>query len=66
MYFTIFLDDASNYRSTSLPIAKNGVFPAWKKVEASWELRSGNRVKTIRLDGVKEFTEGSMAKHLTT
>ena len=66
VYFTIFLDDASNYRSTSLPIAKNGVFPAWKKVEASWELRSGNRVKTIRLDGVKEFTEGSMAKHLTT
>ena len=64
--FTIFLDDASNYGSTSLFIAKNGVFPAWKKVEASWELRSGNHVKTIHLDGAKEFTKGSMVKHLIT
>jgi hypothetical protein len=65
-YYTIFLDDASNYGSTVLLTTKNGVFPAWKKLEASWELLSGNRVKTVRLDGAKEFTEGLMAKHMAT
>lgn len=65
-YYTIFLDDASNYGSTTLLVTKNGVFPAWKNVESSWELISGNRVKNVRLDGAKEFTEGPMAKHMAT
>ena len=63
-YFTIFLDDASNYGVTTLLTNKSDVFPAWKKVEASWELTSGNRIKTVRLDGAKEFTQGSLGKHL--
>ena len=63
-YFTIFLDDASNFGHTELLVAKSDSFPAYKKVEASWELRSGNRVKTVRFDGAKEFTQGPFAKHL--
>ena len=63
-YFTIFLDDASNYGVTSLLSNKNGAFQAWKKVEASWELTSGNHIKTVRLDGAKEFTQGPMYEHL--
>lgn len=65
-YFTIFLDDASNYGFTSLLVTKSGAFSAWKKVESSWELISGNRVKNVRLDGAKEFTEGPMAEHMTS
>ena len=52
-YFTIFLDDASNYGVTRLLSSKDGVFPAWKKVEASWELLSGNLIKSVCLDGAK-------------
>ena len=55
-YFTIFLDDTSNYGLTALLTNKTGVLQAWKKVEASWELLSGNHVKAVRLDGAKEFT----------
>ena len=63
-YFTIFLDDASNYGITTLLSNKNDVFPAWKKVEASWELTSGNQIKAVRLDRAKEFTQGPMSDHL--
>ena len=63
-YFVIFLDDKSNYGVTSLLQTKNGAFPAWKRVEAAWELTSGNRVKTVRLDGAKEFVQGPMLTHL--
>ena len=62
-YFTIFLDDASNYGVTMLLSTKSGVFSAWKKVEASWELLSGNRIKTVHLDGAKEFTQGLLSDH---
>ena len=62
-YFTIFLDDASNYGVTTLLANKNGAFQAWKKVEASWELISGNHIKSVRLDGAKEFTQGSLSNH---
>ena len=63
-YFIIFLDDASNYGVTTLLTHKNDAFPAWKKVEASWELISGNHIKAVRLDGAKEFTQGSLSNHL--
>ena len=63
-YFTIFLDDASNYGVTTLLSNKNDAFPAWKRVEASWELVSGNKIKSVRLDGAKEFTQGAFSKHL--
>ena len=64
-YFTIFLDDASNYGVTTLLTRKDSVFPAWKKVEASWELLSGNHIKAVRLDGAKEFTQGQLATHFS-
>ena len=63
-YFTIFLDDASNFGVTTLLSNKNGAFQAWKKVEASWELISGNHIKAVRLDGAKEFTQGPLSDHL--
>ena len=64
-YFIIFLDDKSNYGVTSLLTTKNGAFPAWKRVEAAWELISGNRVKAVRLpvDGAKEFVQGPLLNH---
>ena len=65
-YFIIFLDDASNYGVTALLSHKNGAYQAWKKVEASWELTSGNRIKAVRLDGAKEFTQGSLAEHFVS
>lgn len=46
-YFTIFLDDASNFGATTLLSNKNRAFQAWKKVEASWELISGNDIKAV-------------------
>ena len=45
---------------------KSGAFQAWKKVEASWELSSGNRIKTVRLDGAKKFTQGALSDHFLT
>ena len=54
-YFTIFLDNASNYGVTMLLTNKNRAFQAWKKVEASWELLSGNHIKSVRLDGAKDL-----------
>jgi hypothetical protein len=63
-YFTIFLDDASNFGGTSLLATKDGAFPAYKRVEASWELTSGNKIKAVRFDGAKEFTQGQMSAHL--
>src|SRR6202522_2721330 len=65
-YFIIFLDDASNYGVTSLLTTKSGAFPAWKKTEACWELISGNRIKAVRLDGAKEFTQGPLSAHFLT
>ena len=56
-FFTIFLNDTSNYGITTLLTTKNGAFPAWKNVESSWELASGNCIKAIHFDGAKEFTQ---------
>ena len=63
-FFTIFLDDASNFGVTTLLSAKSGAFQAWKKVEASWELTSGNHIKAVRFDGAKEFAQGAFSAHL--
>jgi hypothetical protein len=63
-YFTIFLDDAANFGHTELLVAKSDSFSAYKKVEASWELKSGNCVKSVCFDGAKEFTQGPFSKHL--
>ena len=57
LYLIIFLDDKSNYGVTVLLTSKNTAFLAWKRVEAAWELISGNRVKAVRLDGTKEFVK---------
>ena len=65
-YFTIFLDDRSNYGVTALLTSKSGTFQAWKKVEASWELTSGNRIKAVRLDGAKEFVQGPLLAHFNS
>ena len=62
-YFIIFLDNASNYGVTALLSHKNNALQAWKRVEASWELTSGNHIKAVRLDGAKEFTQGPMPDH---
>jgi len=64
LYFFIMLDDASNYGCTSLLVKKSDAFLAWKRATASWELISGNKVKTVRTDGAKEFVEGNMGNHL--
>src|SRR6202522_3275888 len=61
-YFIIFLDDASNYSVASLLSTKNGAFPAWKKTEASWELISGNRIRTVRLDGANAHAQAGKAE----
>ena len=63
-YFMIFLDDVSNYGVSMLLSNKNDAFPAWKRVKAPWELASGNKIKSVRLDGAKEFTQGAFSKHL--
>ena len=65
-YFIIFLDDASNYGATTLLSRKSDAFKAWKRVEASWELITGNRIKGVRLDGAKEFTQGQLSEHFTS
>ena len=65
-YFTIFLDDKSNFGVTTLLTNKNGAFQAWKKVEASWEVTSGNRIKAVRLDGAKEFVQGPPLAHFNS
>lgn len=63
-FFTIFLDNASNYGVTMLLTMKDSVFSAWKKIEASWELHSGNHIKAVHCDSAKEFTGGQFSAHL--
>jgi hypothetical protein len=65
-YFTIFLDDAANFGHTELLVNKSDSYPAYKKVEASWELKLGKHVKVIHFDGAKEFTQGPFHEHLIT
>ena len=65
-YFIIFLDDALNYGATTLLSCKSDAFKAWKRVEASWELITGNWIKGVHLDGAKEFTQGRLLEHFTS
>ena len=65
-YFTAFLDDTSNFGSIALLVSKDSAYPAWRKIEASWTLKSGNPVRTVRLDEAKEFTQGAMSKHMAS
>ena len=58
------LDDKSNFGHSGLLSAKSDVFHDYKKVEASWEAKSGNRVIAIRMDGAKEFSMGNMGTYL--
>jgi hypothetical protein len=58
------LDDKSNFGHVGLLSAKSDVFQDYKKVEASWEAKSGNRVIAIRMDGAKEFSLGNMGAYL--
>jgi hypothetical protein len=63
-YFWTILDDASNFGHTSLLATKSDAFPAYRSVEASWELKSGRRVRTIRCDGAKELIQGQFGDYL--
>jgi hypothetical protein len=63
-YFTIFLNNTANFGHTELIVAKTESYPAYKKVEVSWELKLGNHVKSVCFDSAKEFTQGPFAKHL--
>jgi hypothetical protein len=63
-HFTAFLDDASNFGSIALLVARYQAYLAWRKVEASWMLKSGNPVRAVRIDGAKEFVEGPMSKDM--
>ena len=58
------LDDNSNFGHIGLLSAKSDVFHDYKKVEASWEAKSGNHVITICMDGAKEFSMGNMGAYL--
>ena len=64
--FWAILDDKSNYAHVKLLSAKSDVFDAYRKVESLWEAKSGNRVKSIRMDGAKEFCCGRLEEHLTS
>ena len=64
-YFWTILDDASNFGHTSLLAAKSDAFPAYRAVEASWELKSGCQVHVICCDGAKELIEGDFGNYLT-
>jgi len=64
--FWAILDDKSNYGHVELLSAKSDVYDAYRKVEALWEAKSGNRVVAIRMDGAKEFSHGCLAEHLTS
>jgi hypothetical protein len=48
----------SNFGYIALLVSKDGLYMAWRKVEASWTLKSSNLVQAARIDGAKEFTQG--------
>jgi hypothetical protein len=49
---------------SSLP--KNNVYDEYRKMEALWEAKSGNRVVAVRMDGAKELCLGRLEDHLTS
>ena len=58
------LDDKSNFGHVGLLSAKSDVFQDYKKVQASWEAKSGNHVIAICMDSAKEFSLGNMGAYL--
>jgi hypothetical protein len=65
-YFWAILDDKSNYGHVALLAAKSDVYDEYRKVEALWEAKSGNRVITVHMDGAKELCLGRLEDHLTS
>jgi len=65
-YFLAMLDNHSNYGACSLLVKKSDACAAWVKTKARWENISGNKVRAIRVDNVKEFVEGKMRVALDT
>ena len=63
-YFLAILDDNSYYGACSLLVHKSNACTAWVKMKACWENISGNKVRAIRVDNVKEFIEGKMCMEL--
>jgi hypothetical protein len=59
-FFTAFLNDALNFGYIALLVLKDVSYTAWRKVKASWTLKSGNLVQAAHIDGAKEFTQGPM------
>jgi len=59
-FFWGLLDDKSNFSHVGLLSVKSDVIPNYKKVEALWEMKSGNHVVAICMDGAKEFSLGNM------
>ena len=45
-------------------VHKSNACAAWVKTKACWENISGNKVRAIRVDNVKEFIEGKMRMEL--
>jgi len=63
-FFWGLLNNKSNFGHVVLLSVKSDIFPDYKKVEALWETKSGNRVVAICMDGAKEFSLGNMAAYL--
>jgi hypothetical protein len=63
-YFCTFLDDYSKL-SVAIPIArKSDVKEVVKDVLGRWELKTGNRIVTIRSDRGGEYIDGELQKEL--
>ena len=63
-FFWGLLDNKSNFGHVGLLAVKNPVFPDYKKVEALWEMKSGNHIIAICMDSAKEFSLGNMGAYL--
>ena len=63
-YFLAILNDNLNYGACSLLVCKSDACAAWVKMKAHWENLSGNKVRAIRVDNIKEFIEGKMRTEL--
>lgn len=58
------INNKFNFGHVCLLSAKSNVFQDCKKVEASWEAKSGNHVIATCMDNAKEFSLGNMGTYL--
>jgi hypothetical protein len=65
-YFHIILDDCSNFGFMALLRARTEAVPFYKNMEAFLERKTSRRVLTVRMDGVRELSEGDLAGHFRT